>query len=167
MWTRRGVVGAGAVAAAGAAVGSGVWVASEPPAAGRYCLTAPECQTVAALGEALFPGRHIPIAPDDVDLVGTVDRIAWDTLDPVRRMGFRGVLRSIELGTLASRGRRFSALGAAERQAVLQAWSQPDPASRRIAYDSLLAVLAMAYYGDPVVRARLGWSPGCAVKGAT
>lgn len=165
--TRRAVIGTGVITVGCAVVGSGALIRSERISEGMRCLTAPECSTVQALGAALFPAKHVSITPESIGLVRLVDDIVWDTLDPVRRLAFRGLLRSLELGTLAVRGRRFSRLSVSEQREVLKSWAAPDPASRRVAYDSLQAVLAMAYYGHPAVREQIGWAPGCARKGAS
>jgi hypothetical protein len=90
-----------------------------------------------------------------------VHRLLFEVLDPLRASGFRYVLRSLEWGTLASRGHLFSHLSAAERVEVLEAWADPAVFTRRIAHDSLKAILGMAYFAHPQVLAHMGWRATC------
>lgn len=158
--TRRAFVAAlGATAIAGS---STAWsLAPGLPDRGLQVLTATEHAVVKALADLYFPGVHLPLSGTQAGVPAEVDRILAEVMDPMRAAAFRYVLRALEWGTLASRGRRFSALDRDVQLEVLAAWSAPEPVPRRVAGDSLKAVLGMAYFAHPEVKRALGWRLGC------
>lgn len=159
-FTRRAVLaGAGVTAAA---AGGGAWTLAPGAAAqGLEFLTRSEARTVEAAAEVFFPGVHFPLSGLEVDIVARVDHIAGQVMDPVRRSAFRYVLRALEWGTLASRGRRFTDLSRAERREVLETWEGPDVVARRVAGESLKAILGMAYFAHPEIQSAMGFRTGC------
>ncbi len=152
--------------AAGAAFAVGVTVHLPPPASGARVLSAAELDTLAAVAVTLFPGVHFPIDGLAAGVPQRVDELLDQLLDPTRQAGFRYMLRALEWGTLASRGVRFSQLDGDSRVAVLEAWGDPDVVPRRLAADSLRAILAMAYFAHPDVQAAIGWRSMCSVRAA-
>lgn len=163
MWSRRRVVLAGVGGLAAAALGVGVWAPLRGPAPGRACLSREEEAVVRAAGAALFPAGSLPVDGGDERVVAEVDRVLADCLAPGPRAGLRYLLRALQVGTLASRGVLFSQASGEVALAVLREWSDPSVVPRRVAYDSLRAVLAMAYFGLPESRRAIGWAPGCSL----
>lgn len=158
--TRRKLLQMSAGAAIATAAGGGA-VVLKAPAAGARILSAEEMATVVALTEVLFPREPMGISGIDAGVPAEVDRLAAEWLDDVRRPAFRYVLRGLEWGTYASRGRRFSALELEERRAVLDAWSDPTVLPRRLAAESLKVVFSMAYFRHPEVQAAMGYVRLC------
>lgn len=159
-FTRRAfLAGLGATAAAGSGT---AWSLSPGlPDHGLRVLTITEHRVVRALADLYFPGIHLPLSGSQAGVPEEVDRILAEVMDPLRASAFRYVLRALEWGTLAGRGQRFTALDAATQHEVLATWSTPAPVPRRVAGDSLKAVLGMAYFAHPDVRAAMGWRLGC------
>lgn len=158
--TRRRLLLGGAALGAGA--GSvGAVIEFGVPAEGARLLTARELAVVGAIAEVMFPLGAFPIDGVEAGVAGEVDRIVADVLAPVHASGFRVLLHTLEWGTLASRGRPFSALPAAQRAEVLTTWSDPTVFTRRVVGDAFKVVLGMAYFGHPEVLARIGWTTGC------
>ena len=159
--SRRRLVGGGIATAAA----TGVAVAMpRAPGQGLTRLNTREALVVEAVGRALFPGRRLP----DIykaNLVQRVDHLVHHTLEPAASAGFRGVLRTLEWATVASRGAPFSELSLERQREVLRVWALPDPVPRRVACESLRAVLAMAYFGSPAVQRAVGWRTGCGEVG--
>jgi len=157
-WTRRGLMVGGLVAAT---AGGGLWGLSQgPPRTGARVLTEKEWTVVEAVGDVMFPGIHLPSAAE-AEVAAGVDRVIAEVLDPIHASGFRYVLRTLEWGTLASRGRPFTGLSRRARAEVLETWSGPEVLPRRVAGDALKVILGMAYYGHPAVQAAMGWRQGC------
>ena len=158
--TRRALlVGLGASAAA---AGGTTWsLSSGHPAEGLLILTPVEFRVVQALSEVLFPGVHFPLSGVEAGVAEEVDRMVAENLDPMHGNGFRYILRALEWGTLASRGRQFSQLPRGIQLEVLETWTEPDVLPRRIAGESIKAVLGMAYFAHPEVQAAMGWRTGC------
>lgn len=148
-----GGVGLGAAGTLGLRLGA--------PAPGALVLTAEEWAVVEAVAEVMFPGAPFPVDGVQAGVARETDRLLHALMDGPRRAAFRYVLRTLEWGTLASRGRRFTALPPAERKEVLETWSSPEVLARRVAGDSLRAVLGMAYFAHPEVIAAMGWRTGC------
>lgn len=157
--TRRRVL-LGAAASVGVG-GAGFSLSLGAPASGATVLSAPELAVVRAVAEVMFPGAPFPLDGLEAGVAEAVDRIVADTMDDARAAAFRYVLRTLEWGTLVSRGRRFSRLPPAERVEVLEAWSEPSVVARRVAGDSLKAVLGMAYFGHPAILGAIGWRETC------
>lgn len=157
--TRRAVLGGSAGALA---VGSGAWsVAPGGPAEGLRVLGAAEAAVIDALSDCFFPGVHFPLSGSEAGVRAEVDRIVADCMDPIHAAGFRAVLRALDLGTAASRGRRFVDLTRAEQLDVLETWTEPEVLPRRVAGESLKAVLGMAYFAHPEIRSAMGWRSHC------
>jgi hypothetical protein len=130
------------------------------PAEGLLVLTRSESATVAAIGQIFFPGQQLPTIAE-ADLVARVDIIVAEVMQPLQARGFRYVLRALQWGTVAARGRRFTDLSVDSQRDVLNTWAEPEVVPRRVAGESLKAVLGMAYFGSPVVQRVIGWRTGC------
>jgi hypothetical protein len=157
--TRRRVLLGGAAVAV---VGGGLLARrATVPAPGAKALSAVELACVGALAEVMFPGAPFPVNGLEAGVPAEVDRIVAELLQPVHAAGFRTLVQSLEWGTLASRGTRFSALPPADRADVLERWLSPDLFPRRIAADALKVVLGMAYFAHPDVLAHMGWRAEC------
>lgn len=153
--------GLGAIAASAVVIEFGV------PAPGAKVLGARELDVLRSLAEVMFPAGTFPIDGVQAGVAEEVDRIVADVLEPVHAGGFRTLLHTLEWGTLASRGTRFTELPFDERAEVVRIWSDPTVFTRRIAGDALKVVLGMAYFAHPEVLRRIGWSLGCAAGGAS
>lgn len=156
--TRRGVLLGGAASAL--AVGAWGWW-SLAPAPGARLLSEGELAVVEALALALFPAGPFPVDGVEAGVPQEVDRIVSEVLEPIHASGFRGLLHSLEWGTVASWGRRFSGLSADERLSVLETWSDPSVFVRRVAMESFRVLLGMAYFSDPRVLGHIGWRATC------
>jgi hypothetical protein len=55
--------------------------------------------------------------------------------------------------------RRFTALSPAQREAVLDGWGRSRSAARRTIFQSLRAILTMAYFNSPAVLRAIGLAP--------
>ncbi len=156
---RRALLKGGlAVGAALALVGVAQLPASAP---GRLALSERESEIVAAVAEVLFPGAPFPISGVDAGVVAEVDRIVDDCIPEVGATLFRYLLRALEWGTLAARGVRFSDLDLETRREVLEVWHQPNLLPRKIAWDAMRMILAMAYFSHPEVLAHMEWRATC------
>lgn len=131
------------------------------PAPGLLALSEREAEIVAAVAEVLFPGAPFPVSGVEAGVVAEVDRIVADSIPEVGATLFRYLLRTLEWGTLASRGVRFSDLDLVSRTEVLEVWHQPGVLPRKIAWDAMRMVLSMAYFSHPEVLAHLGWRAEC------
>lgn len=130
-------------------------------APGLLALSEREAEIVAAVAEVLFPGAPFPVSGVEAGIVAKVDHIVADSIPEVGATLFRYLLRTLEWGTLAGRGVRFSDLDLAGRHEVLSVWHQPGVLPRKIAWDALRMILAMAYFSHPEVRAHMGWRAEC------
>jgi hypothetical protein len=157
-FTRRKFLVGSALSVAGSV---GVTVPLRPAAAGLTVLSPEERNVARAVAEVLFPGGPLGVRGDDPRVVERLDQILADTFDPLRRAGVRYVLRALQFGTIASRGARFTALSIEDRRDVLHAWLDPTVLARRVAADSLRAILAMAYFSLDDVLDRIGWRATC------
>ncbi len=157
---RQLLLGGAGIAAGGAAAGAfGLSLGS--PAAGFRVLSGAEVAVARAAALTLFPGAPFPVDGLQAEVAEGVDAILADVLAPLHAAGFRYVLRTLEWGTMASRGARFSRLPASDRQVVLHTWAEPKVFTRRVAGDSLRVLLGMAYFDHPAVLAHMEWSGGC------
>jgi hypothetical protein len=118
-----------------------------------------------AAAEAMFPaGGAIAISGRDADLPRYVDRY-FETLHGAKRTQIRLLLLFIEQSTAifpapGPRGRRrFSALSAEQREAVLRDWSGSGLYLRRLLFTALRAVLTMGYLGHPAAMRQLRLAP--------
>jgi len=166
--TRRRLLmgGAGVAAAASGAVGA-FGLSLGVPAAGFRVLARAEVATVRAAARAMFPGAPFPLDGVQARVAEAVDGILADTLDPLRAAGFRYVLRALEYGAIPGRGARFTDLPLAQQQQVLDTWAEPELFTRRIAGDSLRAILGMAYFAHPEILAHIEWDGACTGLGAS
>ncbi len=158
--TRRVFIAGGL--AVSAASGGTVWgLAPGTPAPGARTLTAAEWAVVESVSLVFFPGVHFPLNGVEAGVPAEVDRLLADVIAPAQAHGFRVILRGLEWGTLASRGRYFTALNTDEQGEVLATWCSPDLMPRRIAGDALRVLLGMAYFAHPEIKAAIGWQLGC------
>lgn len=118
-----------------------------------------------AAAEAMFPeGGAIPLSGLEADLPGYVDRYV-DTLPSKKQFQIRLLLLLFEQATIffpaPGRGgfRRFSALGVAQRLAVLEGWNDSGWFVRRLIFMALRAVLTMGYLSHPVALRHLRFAP--------
>lgn len=131
------------------------------PAPGARRLSSDELRLVEALAEALFPEGAFPVGGLEADVPRRVDRILADVLEESQATAFRYVLRTLDWGTAASRGARFVDLPVEARRDVLRTWREPEVMARRVAADSIKAILGMAYFSHPAVLGHIGWRLGC------
>ena len=158
--TRRALLRAGLVVGVVASGGLMLW--GEAPAPGLAVLSAAEVRIVEALAAALFPAGYFPLAGGDGGTAPVVDTMLDGAMDPTTGDGFRALLRTLELGTLVSRGQLFSSLPRETAHDVLQVWAREDPLPRRLANDTLRLVISMAFLRRPEVLRAVGWRQGCA-----
>jgi hypothetical protein len=151
----------GGVATAAVAFACGSTLALPRAAEGARVLSAHELAIVRAVAEAMFPSGVFPVGGGEAKVAEEVDRLLSDWMIEPHRSAFRYILRVLEWGTLASRGSHFSSLDLADRQLVLDAWSDPNTMVRRASVDSLRVVMGMAYFGKPAVLDAIGWRTGC------
>lgn len=158
--SRRALLGGVGVALA--AAGGGTYgLLPGAPAEGFRVLTPAEIRVLDAIADVFFPGVHFPISGSRAGCAAKVDAILDDVMEPLHANGFRYVLRALEWGTLASRGRYFTELDRVAQREVLETWAEPEVVPRRIAGESLKAVLGMAYFSHPDVQRAIGWRAGC------
>ncbi len=160
--TRRSLLRASFLIAAGVGAGSFAWLRDPEP--GYRWLSTGEVAILEALSEVLFQTGNA-VGPDhtEVDVPAAADRLLDTNVDAEKRDAFRYLLRTLEIGTLVSRGVVFSEASAEVRAAVLAIWGQQDPFPRRLALDSLKTVLGMAYFSDPAVLRAVGYGDLCKV----
>ena len=124
-----------------------------------------EVAFVAAAAEALFPaGGAVPPSGLDAGVPAWTDR--WlGALPPPTRLLVRCLFALVEHATLVfpARGwdgwRRFSALDAERRGAVLESWRTSRFFARRLVFTSLRAIVTQAYFADPAVLRALRLAP--------
>ena len=165
--SRRTVLFSGVAAGGGLAVAGGFrW--ARTPAAGFSILGRPEIGVVEATSQILFPPGVFPVAGGDGKTAPEVDRILAEVIDPNAVGPFRTMLAALEWGTLVSRGTRFSQLEPDEAKHVLDVWGSENPFPRRVAFDSLQAVIGMAFLflGRAVKIVQLGMG-SCTVQPST
>lgn len=128
-------------------------------------LSAREQAFLRAAADAVFPpGGPIPISGTQAGALGHVDRFLGG-IAPRSRVLVRLLFFLVEHATLVfpapGRGgiRRFSGLSLAQRQAVLDAWGRSRHAARRTVFQSLRAILTMAYFASPAVLRAIGLAP--------
>ena len=133
-----------------------------PPAApGCHVLSPEEAGVVAAYADALFPpGNPLGPAARDLDIAAEVDQILHDQEALIRDV-FRYALKTLVLGTWASRQAHFSDLPLEIRQQVVHNWQSERVLPRRLLADAIRMELGMAYFNLPAVQSALGWIPSC------
>lgn len=129
--------------------------------AGAHVLSARETRIVASVARVLFPAGAFPVDGVEAGVVEEVDRILGEDLPGMHAAAFRYMLRALEWGSLAGHGRPFSSLSPGQQHEVLSVWSEPGILPRRIAFDALKAVFAMAYFANPVVLDAMGYRAAC------
>ena len=150
-----GVAAGGLMAAAG-----GAWL-KMGPAPGFVVLSAFEVAVGEQATRILFPTGFFAASGGDGNTAPAVDLLLAEVIDPPAVAPFRSMLAALEWGTLISRGTRFSRLAVDEAKNVLDVWASENPTPRRVAFDSLQAVLGMAFLRRPEVNAGIGWRAGC------
>lgn len=158
--TRRRLLVGGALVG-GVALSGVAIVEYGRPAPGARVLSEHELAVLAGVALAMFPAGAFPIDGVAAGVPLEVDRIVAEVLQPIHGRAFRGLLHTLEFGTLASRGVAFSAASPEVRVQVLETWSDPTVFTRRIAADSFKVILGMAYFAHPDVLAAMGWRTGC------
>ena len=148
--------------AAGAVAGAAAGAHLPPAALGFQVLSAEEARVVEAVAAALFPAGHFPVVGGDGGTAPALDLLLADYMDPATVEPFRYLLRTLEIGTLVSRGVPFSRLPLDAATEVLEVWSADDPVPRRLAHDSLRTLVGMAFLRRPEVVGAIGWRAGCA-----
>ena len=158
--TRRSVLVAGASAGALLSLGFGFqWMGR--PAPHSKVLSQTEMDVVERAAGVLFPPGIFSISGGDGLTAPEVDRLLAEVVDPNVVSPFRGMLGALEWGTLVSRGQRFSTLSVADAKDVLDVWASENPFPRRIAFDSLQAILGLAFLRRAEVLDDIGWRAGC------
>ena len=158
--TRRSVLLSGVLAGGAMVTGGGIRWASVP-GEGMKILSSPESGVVETAAAVLFPTGVFPVSGGDGKTAPEVDRILNEVLEPSAVAPFRTMLGALEWGTLVSRGTRFSRLPPDEAAHVLDVWGSENPFPRRIAFDSLQAIIGMAFLRRPEVIASVGWKTEC------
>ena len=157
--TRRSMLVAGLALGGAATVGAGLTLPR--PAPGYRVLGAGELQIVEAIARVMFPAGHFPVYGGDGGTAPMVDEFLAVYTDPSAVTPFRFLLRSIQIGTLLSRGRPFTTLPVADAKEVLEVWASEDPFPRRLASDSFKVMLGAGFFRRPEVVAAIGWQAGC------
>jgi hypothetical protein len=112
------------------------------------------------------PGGPLGVGANDVDLPAEMDALLGDVLEAEVGLAFRWLIRTLDTGTLASRGARFVELPLAARQEVLANWSDNAVLPRRMAHDLLRMAFGMAFFNTTAAQDAVGWSPMCARRSA-
>ncbi len=160
--SRRRALALGLAGVAAAATGSALHLPVAAP--GRSVLSAAELDVVGAVALVLFPGVHFPLDGVQAGVPERVDELLVSLMEPGQVMAFRYVIRAIEWGTAAAWGRRFTQLDRNDQAQVLAVWGDPDVVPRRLAADSLKAILSIAYFGHPTIQQTIGWRGLCGVR---
>jgi hypothetical protein len=160
--SRRTVILSGAALAALGGLAA-VYGPLPPVEAGRRMLSEADAALVRAVGEAMFPrGGPLGVGAADVDLPAAMDTLLAESLEPDVGLAFRWLLRTLDTGTLASRGQRFVELPLEVRQQVLSTWSDNAVLPRRLAHDLLRMAFGMSFFNTPEALEAVGWSSLCA-----
>ena len=158
--SRRAILIGGISAGGLLAGGAGVALLGRP-ASGAAVLSEAELAVIEQAARVLFPPGIFGVAGGDGKTAPAVDALLADVIDPPAVAPFRSMLAALEWGTLVSRGTRFSKLSDEEAAHVLDIWASENPAPRRVAFDSLQALLSMAFLRRPEVIETIGWRVGC------
>jgi len=156
--TRRKVLGGLLAMGAGAALMR--VEACLVPSEAHHFLSREEVRIVHGVAEAMFHAPGMP-SVEQAAVVSRVDSLLVDDLLPLAAQAFRGVLQLVEWSTMGRYGLPFSKLELDDRAAELAQWSVASDSTWRAAADALKAVLGMAYFEHPDVRAAIGWQPTC------
>ena len=158
--SRRAVL-VGGVTAGSLLAGAAVFTFASRPAVGAAVLSEIELAVVEQAARVLFPAGIFPVAGGDGQTGPAVDALLAEVVDPPAVAPFRSMLAALEWGTLVSRGTRFSELTRDEAAHVIDIWASENPAPRRVAFDSLQALLSMAFLRREEVIETIGWRVGC------
>ena len=151
----------GGVTAGALLAGSAAFTLVGRPAPGAAVLSVSEQAVIEQAARVLFPPGVFPVAGGDGATAPAVDALLAEVVDPPAVAPFRSMLAALEWGTLVSRGTRFSALSREEAAHVIDIWASENPAPRRVAFDSLQALLSMAFLRRSEVIDAIGWRVGC------
>ena len=128
-------------------------------------LSAREQAFVRAAADAVFPsGGPIPYSGTEAGALAHVDRFLAG-IGARTRLLIRLLFVLLEHATLVFPApgptgfRRFSALSLAQRQAVLDGWGRSRLGPRRLVFQSLRALVTMAYFASPAVLRAIGLAP--------
>lgn len=129
------------------------------------CLTRADAALVASAAEAMYPaGGAIPSSGVEADLPGYLDRFLVASVARIRIL-VHLLFFLVEHATLLFPApgwdglRRFSALSAEQRVAVLDGWSESSLFVRRLVFTTLRALLTMGYFAHPPVLRALKLAP--------
>jgi len=118
-----------------------------------------------AAADTVFPaGGELPPSGSEAGVLRHVDRYVA-SVSPRIRVLIRMLFFLLEHATLVFPApgwdgfRRFSALSEAQRAAVLEAWGRSPLVLRRTVFQSLRAILTMAYFSSPQVLRAIGLAP--------
>jgi hypothetical protein len=128
-------------------------------------LSSHEQAFVRAAVDAVFPpGGPLPISGSEAGSLAHVDRYVG-SLSPRSRLLIRLLFFLLEHATIvfpapgATGIRRFSKLAPAQRAAVLEGWARSRFAARRTVFQSLRAIVTMAYFAHPAVLRAMHLAP--------
>jgi hypothetical protein len=118
-------------------------------------LSEPERRAIAAIAEAAMP------AGDFLESGGThtaqaIEQLLLGLSHGTTRAALRAGFMAIELRTLGSHGRRFSALPLAERARALLAWEESKSPAARAFLRGILTPLRFVHFDDPKKFAHVG-----------
>jgi hypothetical protein len=159
-WSRRGlgVAAIGLLGVGGLCAG----VLHLPAAAPGYrLLSAEEIDQIEVLAAALFPTGALPVGGGDGETAPRVDRLLGDELDPSAAAPFRHVLQALSAHAQLVAGAPLGDLSADAARSLFSTWSDPHNPPRRLAAESIKAVLGLAFFRRPDVIAAIGWKRGC------
>lgn len=128
-------------------------------------LSSHEQAFVRAAADAVFPsGGALPLSGSEAGSVAHVDRYVA-SLAPRSRVLIRLLFFLLEHATLFFPApgwdgiRRFTKLSPAQRVAVLDGWGRSTLAARRTVFQSLRAIVTMAYFANAAVLRGMGLAP--------
>lgn len=146
----------------------------EGAAPGRKVVSTREERTIVALIEAMLPGEvsladgeaapasgELMPPGDVVFILGYLDDFLAGS-DPDVRLLFKSTVQLVEEQARLTQLAPFSSLSLAARQAEVRAWEQTPTYLKRSAFQSVKAVIAMAYFEQPEAAQAVGWYVGCA-----
>jgi hypothetical protein len=120
---------------------------------------------VRAAADAVFPsGGTLALSGSEAGAVAHVDRYVG-SLSTRSRLLIRLLFFLMEHATLFFPApgwdgiRRFTKLSPAQRVAVLDAWGRSPLSARRTVFQSLRAIVTMAYFANPTVLRGIGLAP--------
>lgn len=163
LMTRRNVLLGGALVAAGGTVGGLAWLPKTAP--GYRVLSSHEADIIEMLARVQFPPGYFSVAGGDGGTAPMVDEVVDQMLVPEAAIGFRYLLRSLDLSALVARGVRYSQLPVDEAHEFLDIWFSESPSLRRIASEPFKVLVGMGFLRRPEVIRDIGWRRGCSDEG--